>query len=421
MGEYDVIIVGAGICGLTAAIELADSGKKIMILEADEIPGGRVKTVRLEHDSHFNTGANWFHGGDANPFFQWAKARYDLGPLNEDEAEKSRLVIAHGEDVTQQFMKNLETLEQLYRDFRAHSDEDISLGDLAARTGSDEIARLAEYWATLWMAADDAHSVSAGDFFDDPLGIGGWQLEKGISYLVRQMFDEAVRRGVEIRLRQPILQIHRDISDVVLTSAVGDVFRAKQVIVTVSVAILKAGFINFDDGVRRALNEQLADVSMGSLFKICVPMQEKFFESYHIPDNFPICLVDDNPCFIHARTGGKPTITVFTGGQKGREMELWEIDDLRSFAHDAIARSGCFAGFREELAEDIVPTLWSHHLLHGGAYVVHKPGQKKMSLIDCGSIVFAGEGMLSDPKDSPGQMAGAWLAGRRAAALLKSR
>lgn len=421
MSTYDVIIVGAGICGLTAALELADTGKKILVLEADEIPGGRAKTVRLEQDSHFNIGANWFHGGDDNPFFQWAKARYDLGPLNEDDSEKTRLVVKNGEDITQQFAKNLETLEHVYRNFRAQSTDDISLGDLAARTGSDEIIDLAEYWATLWMAGDDAHSVSAADFFDDPLGVGGWQLQNGISHVVRQMFDDAVQRGVKIQLREAIIQIYRNIDGVTLTSTNGNTYAAKQVVVTVSTGVLRAGFIDFDDGVRRTLKEQLADVSMGSLFKICVPMQEKFFDSHHIPDNFPICLVDDEPCFIHARTGGKPVITVFTGGQKAREMELWDVDDLRKFAFDAITRSGCFAGFRDELSEDIVPTLWSHHLLHGGAYAVHKPGRKKMSLIDCGSVVFAGEGLLSDPKDSPGQMAGAWLTGRRAAELLKKR
>lgn len=38
----DVIIIGAGMAGLTAALELQKAGKKVVVLEASEEPGGRV-------------------------------------------------------------------------------------------------------------------------------------------------------------------------------------------------------------------------------------------------------------------------------------------------------------------------------------------------------------------------------------------
>ena len=38
--KYDVIIVGTGIAGLTAGLNLAKSGKKIALLEKHYIPGG---------------------------------------------------------------------------------------------------------------------------------------------------------------------------------------------------------------------------------------------------------------------------------------------------------------------------------------------------------------------------------------------
>lgn len=43
MAQYDVIVVGAGLAGLSAAQEL--SGRKVLVLEADERIGGRVQTV----------------------------------------------------------------------------------------------------------------------------------------------------------------------------------------------------------------------------------------------------------------------------------------------------------------------------------------------------------------------------------------
>lgn len=41
-----VIIVGGGLCGLTAGWLLAEKGKEVVVLEADEHPGGRVHSLR---------------------------------------------------------------------------------------------------------------------------------------------------------------------------------------------------------------------------------------------------------------------------------------------------------------------------------------------------------------------------------------
>lgn len=46
--EADVIIVGAGLAGLTAAVHLQQWGKSVMVLEATDRPGGRVKTDEVD-------------------------------------------------------------------------------------------------------------------------------------------------------------------------------------------------------------------------------------------------------------------------------------------------------------------------------------------------------------------------------------
>jgi phytoene dehydrogenase-like protein len=40
--HYDVIIIGGGVAGLSAALHLAERGLKPLILEADERAGGRL-------------------------------------------------------------------------------------------------------------------------------------------------------------------------------------------------------------------------------------------------------------------------------------------------------------------------------------------------------------------------------------------
>jgi len=48
MPEYDVIIVGAGLAGLSAAIEITDSGLNALLIEADSRVGGRVQTDEVD-------------------------------------------------------------------------------------------------------------------------------------------------------------------------------------------------------------------------------------------------------------------------------------------------------------------------------------------------------------------------------------
>jgi monoamine oxidase len=43
--QADVIIIGAGMAGLTAAITLADEGAKVLVLEADTEVGGRMRSI----------------------------------------------------------------------------------------------------------------------------------------------------------------------------------------------------------------------------------------------------------------------------------------------------------------------------------------------------------------------------------------
>ena len=64
--QYDVIVVGSGIAGMAAAHDLAEHGKRVLVLEANSYIGGRTKstpiTLRDNSVFYFEEGANWIHG-----------------------------------------------------------------------------------------------------------------------------------------------------------------------------------------------------------------------------------------------------------------------------------------------------------------------------------------------------------------------
>lgn len=60
---YDVIIVGAGYAGLSAARILQNAGKEVLVLEARARVGGRVYTQSLGSGSYVDLGAQWIGPG----------------------------------------------------------------------------------------------------------------------------------------------------------------------------------------------------------------------------------------------------------------------------------------------------------------------------------------------------------------------
>jgi len=60
MEVVDVIVVGAGLTGLTVARNLTLQGKDFLVLEARDRIGGRIHTVQTESGAKVEMGATWF-------------------------------------------------------------------------------------------------------------------------------------------------------------------------------------------------------------------------------------------------------------------------------------------------------------------------------------------------------------------------
>ena len=65
--EKKIVVVGAGISGLSAAKKLTNYGAKVKVLEANNYIGGRIKTDwSFGNDAPFEVGAGWIHGPSTN-------------------------------------------------------------------------------------------------------------------------------------------------------------------------------------------------------------------------------------------------------------------------------------------------------------------------------------------------------------------
>ncbi len=96
-GDYDVVIVGAGAAGLTAAHKIVAGGRRCIVIEAASRAGGRIASAARPSGAIYDKGANRFSLLNRNPLL--ALARMERLNLYDPPAGK-RLLSATAKRVT---------------------------------------------------------------------------------------------------------------------------------------------------------------------------------------------------------------------------------------------------------------------------------------------------------------------------------
>jgi phytoene dehydrogenase-like protein len=82
-----VVVIGGGISGLAAAKKLKEKGFTVIVLEAQEKVGGRMRTDRSLGVA-FDEGASWIHGPNGNPITNLASQSGANTFLTSDDSVK---------------------------------------------------------------------------------------------------------------------------------------------------------------------------------------------------------------------------------------------------------------------------------------------------------------------------------------------
>jgi monoamine oxidase len=398
----DVLIIGAGLAGLSAALACREAGLDFRILEAGAAAGGRAQTRRIgAHPA--DMGGHWLHG-ETSPL-RAVIDRYGL----DARADEGEFYISENGSLRRSDEDWLErALDQdLARRIREGQAPDAPLPDLAR----DERGRVwLEDFGYLWNGLEPPLRPSAREFLTDENTPGGLQLRGGIGALIEALASDVGHA----RIRSHTVVTHLiSISDSVCARASdGSTWLARRAIVTVSLGVLTSGMIRFDPPLSESARAQFDGMRMGDMNKIVIAVDPGFFRDRGVAPDTAYELLDARPPhFCHVQSGGLPLIQLYACGQRARQIERLSAEQATGYVSALLRHVPALAGFEAHMQDAPLISTWSSNLFTQGAYTALLPGHKRSGPRVEGPIVLCGEAF---DERFPASLAGAWRSGQAA-------
>lgn len=433
-GQFDTIVVGAGVSGLSAARVLAGAGQSVVVLEARGRTGGRLHTERVD-GRVTDLGASWIHGIDGGPLHQLTRSfgmpdveftvgSYQAGgrPIAYYGPEGTRLVdaaaerfIADAERVEMRLAKVIEALEPgaSYADAAR-----TAVGEVAAAEGWDaeRAARIVEYLdhrSEEQYGADsrllDAHGL------EDEVIIGDEVVfPEGYDSLASNL-----AAGIDVRLEHVVTRVARagaaGVESGVVVETNQGVFTAAQAVVTVPIGVLQSERITFDPPLPELVAGAVSRFRMNAFEKIFLRFPERFWDE----GMYAIRRQGDAAKWWHSwydltDLHGEPTLLTFAAGECAQEIRGWSdkrvVDSVMASLRDIY-------GSRTQNPVHATITDWQSDAWAGGAYAYMTRGctgedHSRIATPIDGVLHLAGEATW---EPDPATVNAAFCSGHRAA------
>lgn len=308
----DVLIIGAGLAGLTAAEELSRAGQRVLVLEARDRTGGRILT---DHSNPFpvELGAEFVHGRPEEIFETVKQVKLPVSELAWN-------VLRRKENRWHDAGEVMSGMDKLFEEMSAREPDQSFQQFLNSVEADPAVKEQAANFVEGFHAADprrvSVHSLIAGAKADEEVdGDRQYRFPGGYDSLVEAISDRIEWKSCELRLNTEAREIRWRPGEAVVKSSSGAEFRAPRVIVTVPLGVLKAGGIRFIP----ELNEKqkaLEFLEMGPVVRTSLCFRDKFWEAMPRFKDVSFIFTDD-PRFSTWWTSNPLPFPILTGWAAG--------------------------------------------------------------------------------------------------------
>ena len=418
MANVTAIIVGAGAAGLAAALELAEGGVSVLVLEARPRLGGRILTHR---DSRavvpVELGAEFIHGKDPDFWELLQRAR-----LPTDEVTDRHWLRRNSH--TEELAGFWEEMEKIFAqmDPKQKDQSFCSFLESLANVGAETRQLAIDFIEGFDAARPERISLHAlardQELSDNIEGDRAFRISTGYAQLIDWLAAQLKSRGVAIHCGTQVKRVRWRKGAVLIEAQTADGlvdFEASRAILTLPVGVLKAGDVQFEPELREH-KQAFESLEMGQVMKVSLQLRSRLWP-------------EPNEGFIHAPAQTFPTwwthphsnlLTGWVGGPKAERLAGVEepaiLDEaVRSLSAIVHKPEG---ELREQL-DAVFHHDWSADPFSRGAYsyvpVGCLPLQRRLAEPVDDTLFVAGEAAALEAQ--PGTVHGAIASGRYAARL----
>lgn len=276
-----VLVLGAGMAGLSAARQLADAGAQVTVLEARDRIGGRTWTSSLWPDLPLDMGASWLHGITGNPL----TASADSIGAGRTPTSYSRSTAYDGAGRPIAFLAVAAQACALIK--RAQRGANSLHQDISLKQAVETLPE----WAALPATARHVLRLAINtriehEYSGDWSRMSAWYYDDGTEFPGGDAvfnkgyhpFVAHLAKGLDIRMTQVVTDIAPDHGKVGIITTKGHHI-AEQVIMTLPLGVLKSGKMRFAQPLAPRRQLAIDRLEMGLLNKCSLRFDRVFWPS----------------------------------------------------------------------------------------------------------------------------------------------
>lgn len=439
--QTEVVIIGAGAAGLSAARRLTQAGIDVVLLEARGRLGGRIATIhRADLPTPIELGAEFIHGLPPATWDLVRAAGLATYEVSGDTWYARSGSLHKGVDLWEKIDDLFSTMER-----KARQGADRTFGDFLeeyrAEGGDEEVIRMATNYVEGFHAgsidvAGIKGLVEASETEEEIEGDRAFRIADGYDMLMTVLHAGADPRHLQLHLQTIVTAIRWEAGKATIESrsALGtpkEAFTARRVLLTVPLGVLQAplgetGAIQFLPEIQEKRNA-IEGLAMGQVVKVTIRFREQFWKN-DLPtlrsgqslDQMSFLLSQDKvmPTWWSWQPMQLPILTGWVGGPKGERLARKQEDEIIGEALDALGR---ILGLDRSTLEELVDEWYLHNWLVDpfarGAYsylpVDGLQARRALARPLQGTLFFAGEATYLEGET--GTVHGAIASGMRAA------
>src|SRR6201991_2150646 len=221
--EYDVVVIGSGLAGLTAANTLAKAGRSVLLLEQHYQLGGMATWFKRKGGHIFDISLHGFPIGMVKSCRRYwtpeiADSIVQLKGIRFDNPMFSLTTTFNREDFTKLLVEQFRVDPQAVNDFfdaargmNFYDDQSMTTRELFDRffPGREDVIRLLMEPITYANGSTlEDPAISYGIVFSNFMSKGVFTFQGGTDRLIGLMKEELEKNGVDLRIRSEVQKIH---------------------------------------------------------------------------------------------------------------------------------------------------------------------------------------------------------------------